>query len=87
MSKTHIFRRWLFVLALVAAGLIACLRLQVKNDAVDILPGDAVRGDIRQLQRMGLVDRLFITLSLSGEIVDEQAGKKALQQSAAKLGQ
>lgn len=85
MTKANVFWRWSFVLGIVVLGLLACLQLKVKNDAVDLLPGDAVRGDIRQLQRMGLVDRLFITLSVSGEVVDDQTAKKALQQSAIKL--
>lgn len=87
MSKASIYWRWSFVCTIVIIGLLSCLQLRVKNDAVDLLPGDTVRGDIRQLQRMGLVDRLFITLSVSGQLTDEQTVKKALQQSAAKLGE
>ncbi|MFH0785681.1 MAG: MMPL family transporter [Pseudomonadota bacterium] len=86
MTKANIFWRWAFVLFIVAIGSLACLQLKVKDDAVDLLPGEAVRGDIRQLQRMGLVDRLFITLSLPGEGEISAAAKTALQQSAAKLG-
>ncbi len=87
MTRVKILWRWAFVLGIVILGLLACLQLKIKNDAVDLLPGDSVRGDIRQLQRMGLVDRLFITLSLSDEIADEALAKKNLQQSAAKLGE
>jgi len=87
MKKVSVLWRWGIVAGIVVLGLLACLQLRVSNDIVDLLPGEAVRGDIKQLQRMGLVNRLFITLSVSEKITDNQgATKKALQQSAAKLG-
>ncbi len=88
MSKTAVFLRWLIALSVFAAGLYFCRDLQLADDALDLLPGEAVRGDLRMLQQMGLVDRLYITVSLT----DEQGpvppvGKKNLQESTRKLGE
>lgn len=62
MTKRSIALRWAAVLTVVIAGLCVLPYVHVKDDALDLLPGDAVKQDIRLLQRMGLVDRLFITL-------------------------
>ena len=88
MSRTAVILRWLFVLAVFAGGLFLCKDLRLADDALDLLPGQAVRGDIRMLQRMGLVDRLFITLSIQDDGAGSPvASKKALQESAKKLGE
>ncbi len=87
MSRTAALLRWLVVLSAFAAGLYFCRDLRLADDALDLLPGEAVRGDLRMLQRMGLVDRLFITVSLTGEQGSAPpARKKALQESTGKLG-
>lgn len=79
--------RWFIVLIVFAVGLLLCKDLKMADDALDLLPGEAVRGDIRMLQRMGLVDRLFITISVEEEGgIPAPVGKKALQESAKKLG-
>ncbi len=76
MSRKHIFYRWLFVFVLFAGGIISCLGLSINDNALDLLPEHSLLGDVQKLQRMGLVDRLFITLTL-----DDGASGKAPPQS------
>lgn len=79
--------RWLLVLCAVAVGLFFSRDLRLSEDAFDLLPGEAVRGDLRMLQRMGLVDRLYITVSIAHkEGIPAPVSKKELQDSVAKLG-
>lgn len=79
--------RWLIVLVVFVVGLFLCKDLRLADDALDLLPGEAVRGDISMLQRMGLVDRLFITVSVMEEQgIPSPVTKKTLQESTRKLG-
>ncbi|MDK9708512.1 MAG: MMPL family transporter [Desulforhopalus sp.] len=87
MSRRAAIIRWLFVLGAFAVGMIFCNDLRLADDAIDLLPGEAVRGDLRMLKRMGLVDRLFITVSMKNEGgIPVTVSKKALQASTKKLG-
>ncbi|MGB3223345.1 MAG: hypothetical protein WBB23_11140 [Desulforhopalus sp.] len=87
MTRKTVLLRWTFVLAVFVLGLLSCLRLTINDNALDLLPGEAVRGDIRQLQDMGLVDRLFITLTVSDRLwKDPAVGARILQESAVLLG-
>ena len=79
--------RWFIVLTVFGVGLFFCKDLKLADDALDLLPGEAVRGDISMLQRMGLVDRLFITISIKEEGgIPAPVSKKTLQESIRKLG-
>jgi hypothetical protein len=86
MKRSEIVLRWVLALLVVGLGLLAIGDLRLKEDAVDLLPGEAVRGDIRQLQRLGLVDRVFITLTAAETIGDSAERRHKLQNSAATLG-
>lgn len=87
MSRTAVILRWLIVLFALVLGLFFCRDLRLSDDAFDLLPGEAVRGDLRMLQQMGLVDRLFITVSASQKDgIPAPVSKKALQESTKKLG-
>lgn len=88
MSRTAAILRWLIVFCAIAVGFFFSRDLRLSDDAFDLLPGEAVRGDLRMLQRMGLVDRLYITVSAShADGVPSPVGKKALQESTRKLGE
>ena len=63
MSRKAVILRWLVVVAALAVGLFLSRDLRLSDNAFDLLPGEAVRGDLRMLQRMGLIDRLYITVS------------------------
>jgi uncharacterized protein len=87
MSRTAAILRWLIAFIVCGVGLYYCNDLRLADDAIDLLPGEAVRGDLRMLKRMGLVDRLFITVSVKEEGgITSPVGKKALQESTKKLG-
>ncbi|MDZ7642309.1 MAG: MMPL family transporter [Desulfurivibrio sp.] len=79
--------RWLLVLLLVLLGLFQALQLQLSDDALDLLPGEAVRGDLALLQRLGLVDRLFLTLTVDPAYYPSTAeARTALQQGVEQAG-
>ncbi len=84
MSKSAIFLRWFIALTAFAVGLFFCKDLKLADDVLDLLPGEAVRGDLEMLQRMGLADRLFITVSVKQ---GDDVSKKSLQDSTKKLGE
>ncbi|MEN8140720.1 MAG: MMPL family transporter [Thermodesulfobacteriota bacterium] len=85
MSRSSSALRWLTVIGLALIGTILALGITINDDALDLLPGDAVQGDLQLLQRLGLVDRVIITLSVSSDLPEAQASAK-LQESAARLG-
>ena len=60
--NSYPFIRWIIILFITALSLIALKDIQIADNALELLPGEAVRGEIELLQRMGLVDRIFITL-------------------------
>ncbi|MFH7319911.1 MMPL family transporter [Desulfurivibrio sp. D14AmB] len=79
---------WLLVLLIVLAGTWQAFKLEINDDALDLLPGEAVRGDIALLQQLGLVDRLFITLSHDPtHYPDGEAALSALKASAVGVGE
>jgi predicted exporter len=87
MSRTAVILRWFIALIACGVGLYFCNDLKLADDAIDLLPGEAVRGDLRMLKRMGLVDRLFITVSIKVENgTASPVSKKSLQESTKKLG-
>ena len=63
MSKASIILRWCVVVIVCISGIWFCRDLKIGDDALDLLPGEAVSSDIGLLQEMGLVDRVFITVS------------------------
>ncbi|SDP49152.1 MMPL family transporter [Desulforhopalus singaporensis] len=80
--------RWIVVLLLVLAGGLSAARLTINDDALDLLPDGAVRGDLQMLQQIGLVDRIFISLSADGQLyLSADTARDALQKSAEALGQ
>lgn len=79
--------RWSVVLAIVIAGMFSCLSLSINDNALDLLPEDAVLGDIQKLKNMGLVDRLFITLTVNDSGWEEpSSGRAHLLKSVERLG-
>lgn len=79
--------RWSVVLTIVIVGLFSCLSLTINDNALDLLPEDAVLGDIQKLKNMGLVDRLFITLTVNDAgWEDPIAGRAKLLESVGRLG-
>lgn len=86
-AKKRVILRWSVVLSLVLVGLFFCLNLRINDNALDLLPEDAVLGDIQKLKNMGLVDRLFITLSVNDAgWADPEIGGAQLLKSVEQLG-
>ncbi len=75
------------MLILCFAGVISCLGLKLNDNALDLLPKQAVVGNIQLLQEMGLVDRVFITLSVSDSFNEKGIDPKILlKNSSERLG-
>jgi len=80
--------RWVCACLFVLVGIILALPLQVNDDAMDLLPGEAVRGDLEILMRLGLVDRVFLTLSVNPEhYPSSAAAQAALKGCTEKVGE
>lgn len=86
MAAKPILTRWIFVLLLFFGGLLSCLQLSINDNALDLLPRQAVLGDIQTLKNMGLVDRLFITVTADGDEGEGLSGNSALLRSVDNLG-
>lgn len=87
MSRGQILLRWALVLLVFVAGSLSCLALRINDNAMDLLPGEAVKGSLQLLQEMGLVDRVYITLSVAESFRGTgDDAKKSLLTSAEKLG-
>jgi uncharacterized protein len=88
VSRTSALLRWLVVLLIVLAGSGQALKLQLNDDALDLLPGEAVRGDLALLQRLGLVNRLFLTLTVSPSFYGTEAeALAALKEGTTRAGE
>jgi predicted exporter len=83
MARGTVWWRWLVLLALLLPGIILSLQVSVDDNALDLLPDGPVKGDLHLLQRLGLVDRIFITLSV--ENADEKSIAD-LKKSVTRLG-
>ena len=81
--------RWLCVLLVSCSALVGCFFMQTDDSVLEMLPGGRGRQDISLMQHMGLVNRIFITVSIETgqnpeKIADQQ---KLLLDSTNKLGQ
>lgn len=87
MSSKTILLRWSFVLLVSLLGLIFSLHLSISDNALDLLPEQATNGDIKKLGEMGLVNRLFITLTTKdGYYSSLSEGRQQLKKSVSLLG-
>lgn len=87
ISRKSAFR-WAVVLLAVAAASLFARGIEVREDALDLLPSEAVRHDTRALQRLGVVDRVFVSLEAQadpGEPASEGPPARLLQ-SCERLG-
>ncbi len=88
MTRTAVFLRRFVVLLVFCLGLFLCKDLQLSDEAFDLLPGEAVRGDLQLLQQMGLVNRVFISLSNAPDTPSSKPdSRNVLQESTGKLGE
>ncbi len=87
MALTRAKSYWLWATALLITVLALLLvsRVNINDNALDLLPGEAVRGDLLLLKKLGLMDRIIITLSLDNNSNREE-DYQALKSSTRKLG-
>jgi predicted exporter len=80
--------KWGIAFFLTTFGLFAASGIYLGEDALDLLPDSAVRGDIQLLQRMGLVNRVFISLEIdpSQTTFSKNGVEQALKTSARQVG-
>ncbi|MCD6197097.1 MAG: MMPL family transporter [Deltaproteobacteria bacterium] len=88
MNTNSAWLKWGIAFFLAAFGLFAASGIYLGEDALDLLPDTAVRGDIQLLQRMGLVNRVFISLEIdpSQTTVSRNGIEQALKTSAGQVG-
>lgn len=58
----NVYGRWAVVIILAIVSTLIASRMEIREDALDLLPGEAVQGDYVLLNRMGMVNRIFISL-------------------------
>ena len=75
--------KWLFLLAVLLVGAFLSLQVSIDDNALDLLPDGPVKGDLHLLQRLGLVDRIFITLSIEKPAANDT---EKLKKSVTRLG-
>jgi hypothetical protein len=87
MSKTTVLLRWSVVVTALVLGAVLSLNLSINDNALDLLPGEVVEGDLQNLQNLGLVDRVFITLTVDeNQYPTIEDAQNALKKSAEILG-
>ena len=88
MNTKSAWLKWGIAFFLAIFGLFAARGIYLGEDALDLLPDTAVRGDIQLLQRMGLVNRVFISLGIdpSQTTVSRNEVEQALKTSARQVG-
>ena len=83
-NKLHTSYLWLALLT--ALGIALSSTIDINDNALDLLPGEAVRGDLTLLQQLGLVNRVIITLSVDNSSTDTDS-LSLLQTAARSIGQ
>lgn len=80
--------RWLLVAAVLLFGCFLAFPLAINDNALNMLPDTAVKSDLQKLQNIGLVNRIFITLSVDRtRFATDAEAQSALMQSAAALSE
>ncbi|MCA1766412.1 MAG: MMPL family transporter, partial [Desulfobulbaceae bacterium] len=65
LSRSLIIKIILLVVTLI--GIYFSLRIELGEDALDMLPGTSLQGDFELLRQLGMVNRIFISLELPAE--------------------
>jgi hypothetical protein len=75
------------LLVVTLAGIFFSPRVELGEDALDMLPGTSLQGDFKLLQQLGMVNRIFISLELLPETDTGRASDSELLASARALGE
>ncbi len=86
MNKLQPKQKWLFALAFTIVGALLTVSINLNDNALDLLPSTAVRGDLQLLQKLGLVDRIIISLSTEDLSNNNTTNIAILKRSTLSLG-
>ncbi|MDT8335499.1 MAG: hypothetical protein RQ753_07360 [Desulfurivibrionaceae bacterium] len=75
------------VLLVTLAGICFSMRIELGEDALDMLPGTSLQGDFKLLQQLGMVNRIFISLELPSAPDPDPVPDSGLLASARALGE
>ena len=79
--------RWSVCAAIVVLGCVLLTNLKINENALDLLPGQALKSDLRLMQRLGLVDKIFLTLTIPATEGSSRSERQQILKTAAeKLG-
>lgn len=67
MLKTTPVTRWITVLLVVFCSGLFAVQIQVKEDALDLLPEGIVASDLQLIQQLGMVNRVYLSIGLDTE--------------------
>ncbi len=73
--------RWFLVIIIVLTSLWFVKDVPIREDALDLLPGEQMRADLSLLREIGLVDRIFLSLEITAE-----GSQEGLRSSARNIG-
>ena len=59
--------RWITVLLVVFCSGLFALKIEVKEDALDLLPEGIVASDLKLIQQLGMVNRVYLSIGLDTE--------------------
>lgn len=76
----------LLLLLGVLLGAYLALKVNVEENAMDLLPGEALRGDMELLQQLGVVNQVFLSLETAGAAGPGNTAPPELLASAAAVG-
>ena len=88
MKTRSTWLKWGIAVFLVALGLFADRGIYLGENALDLLPDTEVSGDIQLLERIGLVNRVFISLEIdrSQAGISRDRAEQMLKTSAIQVG-
>ena len=63
ITKPHLWK-WTLILSLVAISAVFATSIEVKEDALDLLPEGIVTSDLELIRQLGMINRVYISLRL-----------------------
>lgn len=87
MNNLSTLLRVICVVCLILIGVFLAKNVHIGDSALDMLPDQAIKGDLKLLKELGMVDRIFITLSIDQPVHEQNSDSlKKLTTSVDKIG-
>ena len=87
LTRPSIFWKWTLVLLIVLGSGIVAASIEVKEDALDLLPDGIVSSDLELIRQLGMINRVYISLRIeTAEENISEAEWQRLQQSVITTG-